>query len=839
MFPAFFFQVLIIKFCGKKTPLVRRKRRRTVHHPSSAEAGAGAANIDSSPNAGDTAAVQIHPTAVEAAVPMGKKVRLGESKGKKDKKRRRSKSTEEKRKGKDKERRKEADPDDDWASVAQGAVVSRAARLAANLSNLIVSIPDGGVNRDEEDKNKAVDNDKESPAKDGGERKARRRRRREEEDGEFESSSRHSKSHSPEKTIAAGIRRSKMLAERVAGMSKSFEKLDDAAAGGGERKRRRRRKEGEESRSRTRRRSKSQQQQQTSKRQKKKGDEMTIAKLGPFKFSLEVKDQQQKAQQQQQEEKARQRKRSSPRKEEVSNRDKQSPSKRESSSPTPRPKANVLSPVAVSKAPPLNTRSVSLDNSGKEAAVATAGGPLRTTGGGQFMVTKQRPADRPLRSRSQVEQPKMHHPNTASASADQQAALLDFLAASSSSQTAASHFPRSVSYTGSSPTSPPLSEMLQQQQQQSLHGARRKYSLAGLEGTSSARPRHGAAAGRQQLYRLKRSTSAVNRDPTAAARGLGNAREDAFLLLPGASSSSSRKTSAPAIVVEQHPQPSASRISSLKRHLQSQWDQNAAPAPTPAEKGGGSRSLNSTLKRNGEGLYETIGGEDDDDDIDGEESDSSCDSKQRLSPPTQVQSLSEMSSDVSEGTTGRNKGRHAAKNKDPSDFGSEDDDEEDEDESDDDLGEKSPSSPSSASSSEEPVISRKRILAAVAAEQQQKQKKTSSTSAKLRGKISTSQSRTELLKSESASISSSSSDAANAATTASSKSSLVEEEEEDVEQQTNKSGCDGAASGENLDYIKKYGEVPRMLQQQGNSPATGAAPMAEEEEDESMSILND
>ena len=78
----FILMALIIKICGKKTPLVRsrRKRRRpTIQHGT--EHGHGI----------DQAEVQVHPTAVEASVPLGKKVRKGENR-KKSKSRKVSKS---------------------------------------------------------------------------------------------------------------------------------------------------------------------------------------------------------------------------------------------------------------------------------------------------------------------------------------------------------------------------------------------------------------------------------------------------------------------------------------------------------------------------------------------------------------------------------------------------------------------------------------------------------------------------------------------------------------------------------------------------------------------------
>ncbi len=826
---------MIIKFCGKKTPLVRRKRRRTVHHPSDVGMDKSNNGLGEHNQMEGNPSVQIHPTAIEAAVPMGKKVRKGEGKSKKDRKRSKSRDKSNDKK-KRKSSRREGEHEDDWASNAQGAVVSRAARLAANLSNLIVSLPDeeqehlhdGGASPEVETEGGKTATSSPAKEKEGGggeaqgksnpkseptavakgvegsqERKGRRRRRERSQGGGGGKSSstdkRHSKSHSPEKTIAAGIRRSRELAERVANVSRSFEKLDEVV--GGQRRRRKR-----DASSKRREAKKKEAGAHQTKANNKDKDETTIAKLGPFKFSLEKKQDKHHKPQIVREgpessSKRRHRKRSSPKHGAADGLHRQATvaEKVEAWDATPQ-RANVLSPVPA-KAPAISTRSVSLDNSPPAAAAG-----YQQNVGGNVMVSKHHQGDRPLRSRSQVDPPMSLHQQ-------QQQAVLDLLTSSPTSlnaskpsvldpQNKAKKFPRSMSYAGDAP----LSE-LQSQQRTTLPGGgrNRKLSVAGLDRSAQS----------GNLYRLKRSTSVV-KDVNVHNTRLGHAREDAFL------PTSSRKTSVPAIVIEK---PSAaigggpSRISTLKRHLQEQWDQTHPSDKQQQQSAGskGTRSLNSTLRRSSDGgLYETIDGKCSNNAED--ESDSSSDSKQRLSPPTQVQSLSEESLAAS---STAEISRKSPNKEATSEFDSDDDDESDED-----LVAKSPSSPSSSTSSslEEPIISRKRILAAVIAEKKRKSKSS----------MPESQSQAELLKSDSTSLSSSS-DGAAANTVASSSSSLEPEDED-------KSGCDvgrgcdgggGGGGGDNLDYVKRYGQVPRMLQgMQSGAPQ-------EEDEDESISILND
>ena len=249
-------QILIIKFCGKKTPLVRRKRRghqRTVHHDTENPNGN---NIDCP----DIAEVQVHPVAIEAAVPFGKKVRLGENRKKKKKRR---KSKEDKTKGQDQATEE--------GQVEQQDDVGRAHKLAANLSQLIVNLPpEDNVERDVARRGRSSEN------------KAR--------------SSRPHKSLSPEKKLRSA------LGDAI---SKSFEKLDKVGGGaeksksGGDKADRlvdsadkaddkgNNNSSAPDDRHKRKRRRISSRSPGHHRRTSKK-EEVTLAKLGRFKFSLEV-----------------------------------------------------------------------------------------------------------------------------------------------------------------------------------------------------------------------------------------------------------------------------------------------------------------------------------------------------------------------------------------------------------------------------------------------------------------------------------------------------------------------------------------------------------------------
>ena len=214
-------QILIIKFCGKKTPLVRRKRRRrrTIIHDQ--ETGQ-AINTDSSlVSPSHDPEVQVHPVAIEAAVPFGKKVRKGENR-----KRKRSKDKDRKKNKKNKRSEEEE----------EGAV-NRATRLAANLGQLIVNLPPEGTSGSAQRSTSASPVKTSTPLGALGTKESSRDTARSPTKSPRK---RYSKSLSPEKTIAAGVRRSKQLAESVSSLSKSFEKLDIIAS----RRRRRQRRQG-------------------------------------------------------------------------------------------------------------------------------------------------------------------------------------------------------------------------------------------------------------------------------------------------------------------------------------------------------------------------------------------------------------------------------------------------------------------------------------------------------------------------------------------------------------------------------------------------------------------
>ena len=226
---SFSLQFVIVRFCGKKPPLVRRKRRH--HHYHQTVQGQDPTASGSGGDSGGQTEVQVHPTAVEATVPFGKKVRKGENRKKKKSSGEKSK----KRAGESSSRNKkrEEDDDDDWRSTTQEAV-SRATRLAANLSNLIVNLPpETRANNAASSPQTSSTTAPESPAaktvspkKAEASRSRRRRRSQDRGSPSKEQEQRHTKSLSPEKTIAAGVTRSKLLAESVTSISKSFEKLD-------------------------------------------------------------------------------------------------------------------------------------------------------------------------------------------------------------------------------------------------------------------------------------------------------------------------------------------------------------------------------------------------------------------------------------------------------------------------------------------------------------------------------------------------------------------------------------------------------------------------------------
>lgn len=200
--------------------IVRRRRKRTVHHDTPTDP-----EVVVDPGE-PTESVQVHPTRVETNVPMGKKVRVGESRKKK----------------KESRRERSKDPTSE--------AVGRASRLAANLSQFIVNLSPT--------ESEAPTSPDQPPMTNEA------RRGRSKSRGKSSTSAKRHKSLSPEKRLATS------LAESVTYISRSFEKLDLI----GHRRRQRKRRKSRKS--------------SADRKRKEEAKELTIAKLGRFKFSLEV-----------------------------------------------------------------------------------------------------------------------------------------------------------------------------------------------------------------------------------------------------------------------------------------------------------------------------------------------------------------------------------------------------------------------------------------------------------------------------------------------------------------------------------------------------------------------
>lgn len=264
---------MIVRFCGKKTPLVHRKRRhrRSVHHETGEADDQVAAHAEESSGDGNHAeAVQVHPAVVELSLPFGKKVRLGEKK---------------KPSGSGSHHRTSR-PGDDVIGASSRVLegVARATRLAGNLGQRIANMPNGSSTSSETN---PITANEESPKKE----KRSSRGHRSSGVGIINTKRRPFKSLSPDKRLLA-----KGLAESV---SRSFEKLDlvsprrivnkrkktTTTTGEGDPRsssadadnRRRKRKERS-----------SKDPAKTGAAPVSSGKELTIAKLGKFTFSLEV-----------------------------------------------------------------------------------------------------------------------------------------------------------------------------------------------------------------------------------------------------------------------------------------------------------------------------------------------------------------------------------------------------------------------------------------------------------------------------------------------------------------------------------------------------------------------
>ena len=201
-----FSQALIVKFCGKKTPLVRRKRRhrRSVHHEAAPDAEEQVQEQQQEQQQPVEDSVQIHPAVVELSLPFGKKVRLGEKKKSSSNGHSRHRGI-----GDDLERPGAG------SRVLEGVV--RATRLAGNLGQRIANMPSGNSSNGETNPIAASDENSSattSPSKD----KRSRSRGLRSGVGIINTKRRPFKSLSPDKRLLA-----KGLAETV---SRSFEKLD-------------------------------------------------------------------------------------------------------------------------------------------------------------------------------------------------------------------------------------------------------------------------------------------------------------------------------------------------------------------------------------------------------------------------------------------------------------------------------------------------------------------------------------------------------------------------------------------------------------------------------------
>lgn len=278
----FLLMAIIIKICGKKTPLVRsrrKRRRQTIQH------GADDPHAIDNPQAATE--VQVHPTAVEAAVPLGKKVRKDHHRsaskggGKKSSKggRKVSKSRERSPPTSTTNTTPTNESQPTTATNVEDGV-ARAVRLAANLSNqLFVDLPPEAASKSRGATAAGASADPTTEASD--DRKSRGKQKK-------LGKERKHKSLSPEKRLAS------TLAQSMSSISKSFEKLDLAAgqprfrgrkrsshatASGAVVSKNRSSRDPESSAKKARRRS----------RTAEKGPkEVTIAKLGRFKFSVEV-----------------------------------------------------------------------------------------------------------------------------------------------------------------------------------------------------------------------------------------------------------------------------------------------------------------------------------------------------------------------------------------------------------------------------------------------------------------------------------------------------------------------------------------------------------------------
>lgn len=279
----FILMAVIIKMCGKKTPLVRRRKRR---RPTIQHNGTDGIVDGSNPDSG----VQVHPTTVEHSVPLGKKVRKGENRSKKG---RSSKSRERPTSNTAPLPSTGPLPQSPTSPNAGGGAVennvedgvARAVRLAANLGNqLFVDLPPEATARLRP--SELLPESAITTTTSNGDRKSRGAQNKPPHKQNGASGRKH-KSLSPEKRLAS------TFAQSMSSISKSFEKLDlvghhrsKSHSRGQHQQHHRDRGAGEatgtEDHHRKRRRRSRPPTEQPSQK------EVTIAKLGRFKFSVEV-----------------------------------------------------------------------------------------------------------------------------------------------------------------------------------------------------------------------------------------------------------------------------------------------------------------------------------------------------------------------------------------------------------------------------------------------------------------------------------------------------------------------------------------------------------------------
>jgi len=298
----FALMVTIVKLCGKKTPLVHhRRRRRTIHH-------------DTGPVMGDPDldSIQVHPTAIKSNIPF-----VGGPRNSRDKKRKQRSNSrgrdEEKSKARKQSHSKHRDNSShklfsrETSGETSPEIVSpsgeeRALNLASNLTKLIVALPpenanEPGGHRPSEIRRKKSQTEKQSHERRKSARKNSSSSSSTKEDNVILTKENEVKKSSGAdnndrnkriKSITEKERRSrspekrKGIAESVTTLSKSFEKLDIIS--------------GKKEKSKNK---KTRQKDSDSKRKVSQNvdveisspevKEVTIAKLGPFKMSVERK----------------------------------------------------------------------------------------------------------------------------------------------------------------------------------------------------------------------------------------------------------------------------------------------------------------------------------------------------------------------------------------------------------------------------------------------------------------------------------------------------------------------------------------------------------------------